>query len=203
MGLCLNVVAVAFESIAVATAMPVAVQELDGLAYYAWAFSVFVIGMLFATVVAGRLSDRIGPAKPLIAGLVVFGLGLVISGTATTMLQLVGGRLVQGLGSGVVNTAIFVCVAQVFAAGDRPRVFTYISTAWVVPSFVGPPVSAWLTSHLSWYWVFFAVIPLITFGGLMVWPTLRTMIAVRRTTERASATRPPAPLWAAALSTLR
>ena len=60
-GICINVVAIAFEAIAVATAMPVAARELDGLAYYAWSFSLFVIGMLFATVVAGRLSDRIGP----------------------------------------------------------------------------------------------------------------------------------------------
>ena len=68
-GLCVNVVAIAFETIAVATAMPVAARELNGLPYYAWSFSLFLIGMLFSTVVAGRLSDRIGPAKPMLAGL--------------------------------------------------------------------------------------------------------------------------------------
>ena len=52
-GVCATIVAIAFESIAVATAMPVAARELDGLAWYAWSFSVFVIGMLFATVVGG------------------------------------------------------------------------------------------------------------------------------------------------------
>ena len=51
-GLCANVVAIAFESIAVATAMPVAARDLDGLPYYAWSFSLFLIGMLFSTVVA-------------------------------------------------------------------------------------------------------------------------------------------------------
>ena len=48
-GLCATVVAIAFETIAVATAMPVAANDLDGLTYYAWAFSLFLIGMLFAT----------------------------------------------------------------------------------------------------------------------------------------------------------
>ena len=38
-GLCINVVAIAFESIAVATAMPVAAQDLNGLSYYSWSFS--------------------------------------------------------------------------------------------------------------------------------------------------------------------
>src|SRR5687768_13393536 len=94
-GICTTVVAIAFESIAVATAMPVAARDLDGFDYYAWSFSVFVIGMLFATVVGGRLADRIGPAQPLLAGVVVFALGLVIAGSAGTMAQLIAGRFVQ------------------------------------------------------------------------------------------------------------
>src|ERR687893_2642026 len=77
-GICINVIAIAFEVIAVATAMPVAARELDGLAWYAWSFSVFVIGMLFATVVGGRLADRIGPAKPLLVGVAIFAVGLVL-----------------------------------------------------------------------------------------------------------------------------
>jgi MFS family permease len=80
--------------------------------------------------------------------------GLVVSGTAQHMAQLLTGRLVQGLGSGAMNVAIFVCVAQAYSLTQRPRMFTYISTAWVLPSFVGPPASAWLTEHLSWHWVF-------------------------------------------------
>ena len=152
-------------------------RDLNGFEYYAWAFSLFLIGMLFATVVAGRLCDRIGPAKPLFVGMAIFAVGLVVAGTAEHMLQLIGGRLVQGLGSGVMNTAPFVLIAQVFDARQRPRMFTYISTAWVLPAFVGPPISAWLTQTLSWHWVFFAVLPLVAFGAIVSTPTLLTLIS--------------------------
>ncbi len=197
-GLCSTIVAIAFETISVATAMPVAARELNGLTYYAWAFSLFLIGMLFATVVCGRLSDRIGPAKPLLAGLVIFMVGLVVAGTANHMAQLVAGRLVQGLGGGAMNVAIFVCVAQAYSPIQRPKMFTSISAAWVLPSFIGPPVSAWLTNHLSWHWVFFAVIPLVIFGGVMALPSLLRMIRLYRP-DTSNATRKPAPLWAAGL----
>ena len=201
-GVCMTVVAIAFETIAVATAMPVAARDLDGLRYYAWAFSVILIGSLFATVVGGRLADRIGPAKPFLVGLAVFAAGLVVAGTATTMAQLIAGRFVQGLGSGALNVAIFVCVAQVFSVTERPKMFTYISTAWVLPAFVGPPVSAWLTDRLSWHWVFFAVLPLVLLGGAMVLPTmLRLMRAFVPTTPEPGA-RPPAPLWSGAVVSL-
>jgi MFS family permease len=195
----MTVVAIAFEAIAVATAMPVAARELNGLNYYAWAFSLFLIGMLVATVVAGRLADRIGPAKPLIVGLFIFSAGLVVSGTAQVMVQLVAGRLVQGLGSGVMNVAIFVCVAKVYAPKDRPRMFTYISTAWVLPSFIGPPISAWLTHHLSWHWVFFAVLPLVALGGGMVAPTLVRMMRAHELAPDEPSGAKPAALWAAGL----
>jgi MFS family permease len=202
-GLCATIVAIAFETISVATAMPVAARDLNGLNYYAWAFSLFLIGMLFATVVCGRISDRIGPAKPLLAGLVIFLAGLVVSGTAQYMAQLVLGRLVQGLGSGTMNVAIFVCVAQAYSLTQRPKMFTYISTAWVLPSFVGPPASAWLTNHLSWHWVFFAVIPLVIFGAVMALPSLRRMIRLlapgNGDVSQKPAPQKAAPLWAAAL----
>ena len=196
-GICINIVAIAFETIAVATVMPAAARDLDGLAYYAWSFSAFLIGMLFATVVAGRLSDRIGPAKPLVVGMAIFVVGLLLAGSAQHMVQLVGGRLVQGLGSGLMNTAIFVLVAQAYSLTQRPRMFTFISTAWVLPSFVGPPVSAWLTEQLSWHWVFYAVVPMVVGGGLLVLPTLRRMMYAWAPAKSDPDGPKPAPLWAA------
>ncbi|HSU35470.1 MAG TPA: MFS transporter [Propionibacteriaceae bacterium] len=201
-GLCINIVAIAFETIAVATAMPVAARELNGLDYYAWSFSVFVIGMLFATVVAGRLSDRIGPVKPLLVGMGIFVVGLLVAGSANFMIQLIGGRLIQGVGSGLMNTAIFVCVAQAYSVTQRPRMFTYISTAWILPSFVGPPISAWLTERFSWHWVFYAVVPLVVGGGLLVLPTLRRMMAAFTPAAAEAEPTRPAPLWAAGVVAL-
>src|SRR4029450_7010878 len=178
--------------------MRVAARCLAALPYYAWSFSLFLIGMLFATVVCGRVSDRLGPANPLLAGLVIFLVGLVMSGTAEHMAQLLTGRLVQGLGGGALHAATFVCVAQAFRPIQRPKMFTYISTAWVLPSFVGPPASAWLTEHLSWHWVFFAVIPLVIFGGITPLPSLLRMIRLYQPGNSDQSQR-PAPLWAAGL----
>lgn len=208
-GLCTVVVAIAFEAIAVATAMPAAARELNGLTVYAWAFSLFLIGMLLATAVAGRICDRIGPGWPYLVGVALFSLGLVVAATSVSMGQLIVGRLIQGLGGGVMNVASFVCIAQVFDERSRPRMFTYISTAWVVPSFVGPPISAWLTENLSWHWVFWSVLPLVAIGLIIVLPTLRALIRARAAAPPPDPagdhdppgrdSRPPAPLWAAGL----
>jgi len=80
--------------------------------------------------------------------------------------------------------------------------FSYISTAWVLPAFVGPPVSAWLTSRLSWHWVFFAVLPLVLLGGAMVLPTMLRLMRAFVPTTPEPGSRPPAPLWSAAVVSL-
>jgi MFS family permease len=196
-GLCTAVVAIAFESIAVATALPAAARELNGLGIYAWAFSMFQIGMLFATVAGGRVADRIGPARPMLAGMVVFSAGLIVAATSQTMLQLIGGRLVQGLGCGTMGVATTVVIAQIFEPRQRPKMFSYISTAWVLPAFVGPPISAWLTRHLGWPSVFWAVLPLVVFAAVMVVPSLLTLIRTTPADPGAAASRRPAGLWAA------
>ena len=202
LGLCTAVVAIAFEAIAVATAMPAAAQALEGLRLYAWAFSLFLIGMLFATVAAGRVADRMGPARPLLAGMGIFALGLLLAASSGSMVQLIGGRLVQGLGSGTMSVSIYVCIARVCAPAQRPTMFSYISTAWVLPSFVGPPVAAFLTEHGGWPWVFLAVLPLLGFAALMVVPSLpRTMWAPSQASDEPPA-RKPAALWAAGLTAL-
>ena len=59
------VVALAFEAIAVATAMPVAARELGGVRSYGLAFSIFLTTSLLGMVTAGEVSDRPrGPGRP-------------------------------------------------------------------------------------------------------------------------------------------
>lgn len=197
-GLCTAVVAVAFEAISVATAMPAAARELDGLDLYAWAFSVFLIGQLFATVAGGRLCDAMGAGRPMTGGIVVFAIGLVVAATAASMELLILGRFLQGLGGGVVAVSMYVIIAEVYDERRRPAMFSYISAAWVVPSFVGPTVAAWLTHHLDWRAVFWAVLPVLAVGAAMMLPPV--LRAVRTPAPRDPAAAPAASLWAAGLA---
>ena len=203
-GLCAVIVGIAFEAAAVATAMPVAARQLNGLGAYAWAYSLFTIGMLFSTVVCGRLSDRMGPAKPLLVGMIIFGGGLVIGGTSISWPMLIGGRLVQGLGGGMLNTASYVLIAKIYSPAQRPRMFTYISMAWVLPGIAGPAAAAWITRTLGWHWAFFAVLPVLGFGGLMISPTLRLVLRQPRPAPTDPGDEPtnPAPIWAATVAAL-
>ncbi|GAA4628411.1 MFS transporter [Cellulomonas oligotrophica] len=155
------VVLVAFESFAVTTVMPEVAAVLDGRSLYAFAFAGPLATGVVGMVLAGAWADRRGPAAPFTAGTVVFVLGLVVAGVATSMPVLVAGRLAQGLGGGAVNVTLLVAVARAYPAVLHPRVFAWFSTAWVLPSVVGPAVAGLLAELAGWRWVFLGVALLV------------------------------------------
>ena len=174
-GLVLLVSLVAFEAMGVGTAMPALVADLGAVTLYAWPFVTFLAASVLATVLGGRWSDRAGPRAPILAGTVLFGVGLLVAGTAATMAQLLVGRVLQGLGAGALAVATFVVIAAVYPERMRPAVFGLISSAWVLPSLLGPPVSGLVTETLSWHWVFLGLVPLVVVALALVAPAVRTL----------------------------
>lgn len=190
-GMLAGVFSAAFEGIAVATAMPAAAADLGRIELYAWAFSLYMVGMLTGAVAAGRLADRRGPLPPLALSLVVFAAGLLIAGVAPTMLWLLLGRLVQGLGAGGLNVGLYFVVAHAFPEKSRPLMMTLFSACWVLPAFVGPPVAAWVTRTWSWHWVFLGVVPLVVLAAVLVIPPLSRLQAEHQVSEGTN----PVPAW--------
>ena len=147
----------AFEALAVTTAMPTVARELDGLRAYAIAFGGLLATSVIGMALSGRWSDRKGPAPAVWTGLLGFVAGLLIAGFAHNMPTLILGRLVQGLGAGCLSPALYVIVARLYPDALRPKVFASFSAAWVVPALIGPAISGAIVEHVGWRWVFLAV----------------------------------------------
>ncbi|GAB2558620.1 MFS transporter [Kribbella endophytica] len=163
---------VAFEALAVTTAMPTVAQSLDGLSLYALAFGGPLASGVIAMVVSGTWSDLKGPTRPLWHGTGWFLAGLMIAGLAPTMEVLVIGRVIQGFGGGLLTVALYVVVGHLYPAELRPRVFAAFSTGWVVPSLVGPAIAGLIVEHTNWRIVFLAVPVLAVPAALIMRPGL-------------------------------
>jgi MFS family permease len=153
--------------------MPVAARALDGVRAYGLAFASYFATLMLGTVAAGGWTDARGPRGPVLTGLGLFASGLLVAGVATTFPVLLVGRAVSGLGGGLLGVALYVVVADVYPQELQPRVFGAISTAWVLPSIVGPAIAGWLASHWSWRAVFLVVLPLALLLVPVLAPQLR------------------------------
>lgn len=178
-GILVLVTLIAFEAMAVAAALPTAAREVHGIAAIGWAFTGFLVSDVVGMVVSGQVCDRRGPRPPMVAGLAGFVAGLAVAGTATSMAQLVAGRCVQGVGAGLMITAIYVVLGSAYPDELRPKIFTALASAWVLPSLLGPVVSGTLSQHASWRWVFLGLLPFVVVGAALLIPVLRRMEPVR------------------------
>jgi MFS family permease len=175
LGILILMTIIAFEALAVATALPTAARSLHGLASYGWAFTGFLVTSVVGMVVSGMYSDLHGARRPLVVGLVLFLAGLLLGSAATTMLVLVAARFVQGFAVGLLITAMYVVTGEVYDDAVRPRFFAALAGAWVLPGLVGPVLAGWITEQLSWRWVFGGLTPFVVLGGLLILPSLRQL----------------------------
>lgn len=163
----------AIEALAVTTVMPIVSVDLNGEALFAVAFSGTLATGVIGMVAAGAWSDRTGPRVPLYTAVVLFIIGLVVSGFAPDMYTFIAGRLIQGLGAGGQTVALYVVVARVYPPELHGRIFAAYAAAWVVPSMIGPFLAGAVAEFLHWRWAFLGVAVLTVLAFVLVAARLR------------------------------
>jgi MFS family permease len=166
----------AFEAMAVTTAMPVVAAQLTGLLLFPLAFGGAMAASMVGMVIAGHWADSRSPAHPLWWGIVWFVLGLCIAGAASHMLGVVVGRTVMGLGTGMLVVALYACVGRVYPPALHTRIFGLFAAAWIVPALVGPLLAGQIVEHLHWRWLFLGAPLLVVPCAWLLLPGLRAML---------------------------
>jgi nitrate/nitrite transporter NarK len=170
-GLVLGVTLVAFETTSVITALPTITDDLGGDSLYGVALAAYTLANLVALVAAGELADRHGPAKPYLASVITFIVGLVVAAAAPTMLVVVLGRVLQGAGTGAFGTIAYLLIKRAFPEERQATMYALLSAGWVLPSLIAPAIAGTITEQLGWRWVFLVIIPFaVMVGALAVRP---------------------------------
>ena len=140
----------------------------------------FLLGYLAAMPLAGGLSDRFGRLRVFTICLIVFAIGSFLTATASTLNQVVIGRLLQGAGGGALVPAVLALAADLYPAGRRSPVLGAVSALQEIGSVMGPLWGGWIAGLLGWTWIFWINIPLAALILWALWPQLRMRGEPRR-----------------------
>ena len=154
--LCFGVWLYAADSTLVATVMPVAVEDIGGIPYLSWTYSLYQLGSVVTGAIAGLMVIRTGIAKAQILAGVVYILGCVLSGYAPDMPTMIVGRLLQGMGGGGLVSIAFVGASTLFPRKLWVRIIAAISGVWGVSSMCGPLIGGYFVSGGNWRGAFWA-----------------------------------------------
>ena len=140
----------------------------SGLADAAWIVNGYLIAYVVTMPVMGRVSDLYGRRLVFLICLALFVLGSLWAGSTTDLWSMVAARVIQALGGGAMVPVALAAVSDAVSASQRPLaigIITAVDTAgWVA----GPAYGAWLTTALSWHWVFWLNVPLGIITALLV-----------------------------------
>src|SRR3954466_13381786 len=120
------------------------------------AITVFLLVMAALMIPAGKLTDRYGRKRCFIAGLVVYGIGAVLSAVSPGLgLLIVGNSILEGVGTALLIPPVYILTTLLFTQlTSRARAFGAISAMGGVGAAAGPLIGGLITSAISWRWAF-------------------------------------------------
>lgn len=158
----------AIDGTIVGTAMPSVVGTIGGLELYPWVFSGFMLASTVVMPFYGKGAEIWGVKRCLYVAIALFLLGSVACGSAGTMVWLVAGRVLQGLGAGGITTLTLVAFGQLFRPEQRGKAQSLFSLVWGVSTLLGPLAGGLLVTHLPWQWIFWINLPAGLLAGAFV-----------------------------------
>lgn len=147
----------AADSLVTSTILPSVGRDLGGFAYFSWATAGFFVGAILAGASAGRVSEIFGLRRATAFGGVVMALGCVMSALAPDIGLFLGGRVIQGLGSGWISGFAMVAIAFLFPERHLARVFAAVTFVWGIATVLGPLFGGLVVENGHWrdvFWLF-------------------------------------------------
>ncbi|GLZ35158.1 MFS transporter [Lentzea sp. NBRC 105346] len=115
------------------------------------AITIFLVVMAALMVPGGKLTDRWGRKRCFTLGLVLYGIGAVLSAVAPGLPVLIlGNSILEGIGTALLIPPVYILTTVHFAAGSRARAFGVISAMGGVGAATGPLIGGLITSAISW-----------------------------------------------------
>src|SRR5256714_7444921 len=107
----------------------------------------------------GKLADLLGRRRIFVVGLVIFTGSSLACGLAGSAGLLIGARVVQGVGSALMNPATLSIITATFPPRQRGMAIGIWAGVAAMALAIGPLVGGLITQHISWNWIFFINVP--------------------------------------------
>lgn len=125
-----------------------------------WVVLSYLLAMTALVVVAGRLGDRLGRRRLLMAGLLLFTLASVFCARAPSLETLVAARALQGLGAATMMTLAMAMTGDTVGKERTGSAMGWLASMSAVGTALGPSAGGLLIAWLDWRAMFLSTVPL-------------------------------------------
>src|SRR3954462_9801904 len=155
----------AIMSILDTTVVNVAISHLSttfdtSLTTIQWIVTGYTLALATVIPITGWAADRFGTKRLYMLSLALFLCGSILSGRAWSAGSLIGFRVLQGLGGGMLMPAGMTILTRAAGPQRVGRVMAIIGVPMLLGPILGPILGGWLVDNASWRWIFFINLPI-------------------------------------------
>jgi EmrB/QacA subfamily drug resistance transporter len=121
--------------------------------------------------VSGWIADRLGARTVFAFAIALFTFSSILCGISNGLWEFTASRILQGFGGAMMVPVGRLVVLRVTEKKDLMRSIAYITWPGLAAPVIGPPAGGFITTYLSWRWIFFLNVPLGIIGIVlaMLW----------------------------------
>jgi MFS family permease len=156
----------------VATIMPSVVGDIGGAAFYAWTTMLYMVASIVGAASSAPIKAGLGLRRCYFLAALGFLAGSAICAVAPDMPVLLLGRVVKGLGGGLLIATNMMLVREVYPDDIRTRALSTMSAMWGMAAMLGPLIGGIFAEFGGWRGAFWFSVPIIILFSAMAWRRL-------------------------------
>ncbi|OOM71305.1 multidrug export protein EmrB [Clostridium puniceum] len=132
-----------------------------------WVVTGYVLAMAMAVPISGWAINRFGGKRLYQFSLVVFLAGSILSALSWNIGSLIGFRILQGIGAGLLMPTMTTMLFQVSGGRNMGRMASITSIPMMLAPILGPVLGGIIVNSLGWRWIFYVNIPVTIIALLL------------------------------------
>lgn len=137
-----------------------------------WVSTGYLLALALMLPVSGWASQRFGAKQVWLFALTAFLAGSMLCGAAWSTGSLIGFRILQGVGAGLLLPLMQTLLAQAAGPGRLGKLMGVIAVPIALAPVLGPVLGGVIVTNASWRWIFFVNLPICLLAIGFAWRML-------------------------------
>src|SRR5262247_1558486 len=156
------------DSTVLSTALPAIARSLEeNPLHLSLAMTAYLFSLAVFIPISGWVADRFGARTVFRAAIVIFTMGSILCGLSDSLPQFVLARVFQGFGGAMMVPVGRLVLLRAVPKSELVRAMAWLTVPALIGPVLGPPLGGFITTYLSWRWIFWINVPIGLVGVIL------------------------------------
>lgn len=128
------------------------------------ALTSYLVSLAIFIPVSGWMADRFGAKTVFRAAIVVFVVGSIACAVSDSLTAFVFSRFLQGIGGAMMTPVGRLVLVRATPRNELVSAMAWLTVPALIGPMIGPPLGGFLTTYLTWHWIFLINVPIGILG---------------------------------------